>query len=90
MNAQTIQEIADTQMYKGFSLETIEKAWGRIADPNDWKGPIAIAVPGELVNLSVATIQFYAATTPSVALELETMRYLITSPGYRMGPAGDH
>ncbi len=85
-----MQKIADTQMYKGFPLNSIEAAWKQIADPQDWKGPIDIAVPGESVSLAVAAIQFYTATTPTMRLELNSMQYLLSSPGYRMGPAGDH
>ena len=59
-------------------------------DPNDWKAPIAVSLPGEFVLIVVAAIKFYTATIPEVTLDVSTMRYTVTSIGYRAGPAGDH
>ncbi|CAK0780102.1 hypothetical protein CCP4SC76_7220007 [Gammaproteobacteria bacterium] len=36
----------------------------------------------------VEAIEFFTATKPQVDLNVDTMRYRITSEGYRMGPAG--
>lgn len=78
------------EVYKNYSLEDLKSAFDKVADPDDWRGEIATSMPGECVNLVVAAIQFYTATNPKVALDIKTMRYLVTSKGYRMGPAGDH
>lgn len=74
----------------GYDPEFLEAIFSRIQDPKDWKNPILIMVPGELVSVVVAAIKFYTATVPTIDLKLETMEYIIQSEGYRMGPAGDH
>jgi len=42
------------------------------------------------LNQSVRWKRHVTATTPRVSLHTATMRYLVESEGYRMGPAGDH
>lgn len=74
----------------GYSVAVLEAAFEKVSDPEDWKAPIAASVPGELVSVVTAAIKFYTATVPTVSLDTRTMEYLITSEGYRMGPAGDH
>jgi len=76
--------------YKGYRVKDLEKVFNRLTDPDDWKAPIATRMPGELVNIAVAAIEFYTATVPQIAVDLTTMTYLVTSEGYRAGPAGDH
>jgi hypothetical protein len=76
------------QTFRGFTLEGLQDAWSLIHDPNDWRGPISVWVPGEAIEITVAAIQYYTATNPTVQLNMERMRYLVTSDGYRMGPAG--
>ena len=73
-----------------YSQDQLKKAFDAVCDPKDWKGPIAAVMQGELVNVVVEAIKHYTATVPDVQLDVSTMRYLVTSPGYRMGPAGDH
>jgi hypothetical protein len=74
----------------GYDPEFLETIFSRIQDPEDWKNPIFIVVPGELVSVVTAAIKFYTATVPTVGLKVDTMEYIIQSEGYRMGPAGDH
>jgi len=45
-------------------------------------------VPGEWVLPVVAAIEFHTATHPTVQLDVNRMRYLVESEGYRNGPAG--
>jgi hypothetical protein len=77
-------------MYKGYTVEQLKTAFDAVKDPTDWKAEIAVSVTGESVMPVVAAIEFYTATTPDVRLDVMTMRYYITSIGYRKGPAGDH
>lgn len=74
----------------GYDPEDLEKIFKACANPDDWKDAIFVEVSGELVLITVAAIRFYTATDPRVSLNPDTMRYLIQSEGYRMGPAGDH
>jgi|TARA_R100000093_G_scaffold68575_1_gene40272 hypothetical protein len=73
-----------------FSQTDLEAAFEKISDPEDWKGPISATMPGESVTLAVVAIEHFTATIPTVSLDVRTMRYLVESEGYRMGPAGDH
>ena len=77
-------------IYEGYTREQLKAAFDAAADPQDWKAEIAAMVSGEMVMLVVAAIKFFTATVPEVKLHVPTMSYYITSPGYRLGPAGDH
>lgn len=79
-----------TQYHDGYTVADLRKVFDRCKNPQDWKAAIAVQVPGELVNITIAAIQFFTATTPRVALDQRTMTYVIESEGYRAGPAGDH
>ena len=79
-----------TEVYEGYTEAELRLAFDAVKDPQDWKAPIAAEMPGEVVMPVVAAIKFYTATVPTVSLDVTTMRYYITSPGYRAGPAGDH
>jgi len=88
--AQAPQEMSRTGVYKGFTLDELATTFYRLHDPKDWRDPIAAWVPGELVMVAVASIEYYACTPVTVTLNTTTMQYLVTSIGYRQGPAGDH
>ena len=90
MTAGQIREMARTNTYGGFAISDLEAAFKAVSNPQDWKGPIAAIVNGEVVSLTVTAIEFYTATTPSISLNTKTMQYIIESEGYRAGPAGDH
>ena len=82
-----------TAVYKGYSYELLKETFDKVHLPDDWKAPIAVTVPGELVNLTVASIEFFTGTTPQVTYlppkEFDLcIRYMIESEGYRNGPAG--
>lgn len=74
----------------GFTRGDLKKVFDMICNPTDWKVPIAISVGGEMVIPVVEAIKFFTATNAKVSLNVDTMRYLVTSEGYRNGPAGDH
>jgi hypothetical protein len=76
--------------YNGYKVEDLRAVFDTVCNPNDWKEPIAVTCPGESVMPIVAAIEFYTATIPQVNLNIQKMRYTITSEGYRRGPAGDH
>ncbi len=82
-----VQVLKDGAIYTN---EELRKAFDSIADADDWKNPIAAIMPGEYVSIAVASIVFYTATVPKISLDVKTMKYLVTSDGYRAGPAGDH
>ncbi len=72
-----------------YTQEQLKEAFDLLADPADWRAPIAVFLPGEHVNLAVEAIKHFTATVPTVMLDLTRMKYLIRSEGYRAGPAGD-
>ena len=76
--------------YKGYQIEELRTVFGKVHDPADWKAPIAVWTRGEDVSVIVAAIEFMTATNPVVKLDSNTMRYYVTSEGYRNGPAGDN
>ena len=78
----------DFTRHKGYDLDDLRKVFDIVCDPDDWRAPIAVWVSGEAVLPVVAAIEFMTATHPSVSLNIERMRYLVTSEGYRNGPAG--
>jgi hypothetical protein len=80
----------DRTFYQGFRVSDLRKIFEKLADPQDWKGPIAATMPGEAVMGACAAIEYFTATVPWVRLDTRTMTYVVTSEGYRMGPAGDH
>lgn len=79
-------------VYKGYTREALDLAFGKVHDPDDWKAPILARVAGEDVQLTVAAIEFFTATNPQVTYNHRggVMPFIIESEGYRAGPAGDH
>lgn len=84
------RDFEKTATHKGYTVADLRELFDELADPNDWRGPIAATMPGEAVNAAVAAIEYFTATNPTVSLDQRTMRYVVTSEGYRAGPAGDH
>ena len=83
--------------YGGFEEADIRAAFEKVADPNDWKGPIEAIIRGEEIPLVAAAIEFFTATPATVAVGnmnlsegLGFIPYVVTADGYRAGPAGDH
>jgi hypothetical protein len=72
-----------------FTEAQLDAAFKKVADPSDWRNPIAYAVVdrGE-VHVTVSAIGYYTAA-PVTVKDLEwNDEYMIFSPGYRLGPAG--
>lgn len=78
------------ETFKSYPVSTLRAVFAKIADPADWKGPIAARMSGEAVMAAVAAIEFFTATVPTVSLDTWSMVYRVESAGYRGGPAGDH
>jgi len=79
-----------TKEFNGYDVSVLKTVFDSVCDKDDWKAPIRVGVPGELVNITIAAIRYYTATTPKVSLNTAKMVYIIDSEGYRNGPAGDH
>jgi hypothetical protein len=79
-----------TQTYKGYTVADLRTVFDAVCDPHNWKGPLTAVCTGEMVMATVAAIEFFTATVPTVHLNTATMQYVIESIGYQAGPAGDH
>ncbi len=74
-----------------FSQTQLSAAFDLLCDPSDWRAPIDALVPATGVELAIAAIEHFTATTPKVGLArypvgLKVWR--VSSVGYRAGPAG--
>jgi len=75
----------------------LKAAFDKVCNSQDWKAPIAARVKADDVAITVAAIEYFTATTADI-LEYDTHgnrivpkgQFLISSIGYRRGPAGDH
>ena len=90
MGAGANQPRGGRKMTTTYTHEELGAIFDKVCDPDDWKAPIAVWCPGEVVLPICEAIRFFTATEPKVELDTARMRYLITSEGYRAGPAGDH
>ena len=95
----TWSETMKTDHFEGFLVTDLERAFGLVKDPADWKAPIDAFLPdfpSGLIDQVIAGIRFYTATEPTVTPEtvrsgtLRLKGFRITADGYRAGPAGDH
>ena len=77
-----------TRTPTGFTADQLRTIFADVHDPDDWRAPIAVTCNGEGVIGICESIRFMTGTEPKVDLNTRTMRYLITSEGYRNGPCG--
>ena len=71
-----------------FTEEQLEAAFGKVADPADWRNPIYEVVYRDDVEVTVRAIQHFTAA-PIEVVDLEwNDEFMIKSFGYRLGPAG--
>jgi hypothetical protein len=80
----------------GYAEDELKAAFERVADPDDWKGPISYVVLNEtdenLDRIKFA-VQFYTGAE-CLLTEIDALDEVITratkveSTGYRMGPCG--
>lgn len=71
----------------------LDRAFSKLHPPGDWKGPIDATVDHADLAISLEAVEFFTATACQVMpAERDKVRrvsrFRITSPGYRMGPAG--
>jgi len=71
-----------------FTQSQLEAAFDKVADPADWRNSIWQVVDRDAVEVTVCAIQYFTAAAVEVK-DLEwNDEFMISSPGYRMGPAG--
>lgn len=95
-------EYEKTTRICGYTIAEMREAFDSVSDPQDWKAPIeTTATCRAEVDIAVAAIEFFTATKPKVQkahafaaphkdalVQMATPIYIITSEGYRNGPAG--
>lgn len=83
-----IQAMEAETEFAGFKVSYLRKVFDKMADPDDWKAPIAASMPEKLVNAATAAVDYFTAAGAHVDFDPDTGRYIVTSVGYREGPAG--
>ena len=71
-----------------FTQSQLEAAFDKVADPADWKSGIYEVVNRDAVEVTVCAIQHFTAAPVEVKDLKWADEFMISSPGYRMGPAG--
>lgn len=73
------------------NMERLKRAFELVENKEDWKAPITAMVSDADLNDVIEAIRFYTATEPVVTTMFSFPGFsLVTSCGYRLGPAGDH
>ncbi len=71
-----------------FTEAQLNTAFDKVADPADWRNPIYEVIDRDAVAVTVAAIQHFTAAAVEVK-DLEwNDEFMVSSVGYRMGPAG--
>jgi hypothetical protein len=69
----------------------LKDAFDKVCDPKDWKAPIYKRIMRRDLDVTLAAIAFFTATSAEVVMDIPGRPdVLIESEGYRNGPAGDH
>ena len=77
--------------FKGYPAAILRYAFGKVANPKDWKGPIMAVVEKAMVHVVAVAIEFFTATVPTIIpADADGTKFVVVSDGYRAGPAGDH
>jgi hypothetical protein len=71
-----------------FTAEQLEWAFDLVASKKDWRNPISAYVARDLCHQVVCAIQFFTAAPIEVFETDQPGQVLVTSCGYRLGPAG--
>lgn len=71
-----------------FTEAQLNTAFDKVADPADWRNPIYEVIDRDDVEVTVKAIQYFTAAPVEVKDLDWNDEFMITSPGYRMGPAG--
>ena len=74
----------------GFTQERLARAFDRVRNPRDWKGPIRAIIPADDRRAVQEAVMWFTGTLPVFRrVPGETAWLAVTAPGYRLGPAGD-
>jgi len=85
------------EVHKGFTRDELSAAFDRVKDPADWRAPISAVVPGQVIDVTEAAIEFFTAIRPEVRLNVVDDKvtglpggegFVVSCVGYRNGPAG--
>lgn len=75
----------------GICRGVLKSTFDRLADPDDWRGPIDATIEAEFRREVEAAVIFYTATVPTfepAGTRGKVKLVRVRSEGYRMGPAG--
>ncbi|CAM6053333.1 unnamed protein product [Sphagnum tenellum] len=73
-----------------FTQEELEVAFKRVQNPVHWKDAISAQVEANQLAVTIAAVWHFTSTYCTVKPIKDGTEFLITSIGYRAGPAGDH
>ena len=74
----------------GFTQDQLARAFDRVRNPRDWKGPIRAVIPAADRQAVQKAVIWFTATVPKFSSVPGKADWLaVTAPGYRLGPAGD-
>lgn len=80
-------------MKQKYSQAEMEAAFTAVQNKRDWKAPIHAFVQPQDIEVTIAAIEHFTATIPTVKGNegpSGVIFYEVASIGYRKGPAGDH
>jgi len=96
--AESLRDRWDVVEHDGYTHGELRLAFDMVSDPDDWKAPVDSIVTERAVALVSSAVVFFTGTVPQTrrmgAHEKRARRspcenpVLVTSPGYRDGPAG--
>jgi len=84
------QRRIDEQKYRGHRIGDLRRVFDRVADPEDWRGPIRCWIPHDLFKAAAAAVEFFTCTELKVVAGPQALTgcILVEADGYRNGPAG--
>jgi hypothetical protein len=79
----------DPKFATGYRMEQLAKAFDRVRNPRDWKGPIHAVIPAEERPVVEKAVLWFTDTEPEFVVAPEaTDRLVVKAPGYRLGATG--
>jgi len=79
-----------SQMTMTAEQQKHELRFKSVSNSLDWKSPIDAIIRVADFDAVNAAVEFYTATKLKVEQNMGSGYVRVTSPGYRLGPAGDH
>ena len=74
--------------HNGHPMGAIERAWGKVKNKFDWRGPVCATIPMDMGEVATTAITFYTGAAASVKFKADGKNAVVKSVGYRMGPCG--